>query len=66
MLAAASPVMVIEPNVPSEVVITLLTLAEFMEHDEKPLPIDPKMLGDYVSLTDSNISDKRLRIRRLL
>ena len=51
---------------PSEVVITLLTLAEFMEHDEKPLPIDPKMLGDYVSLTDSNISDKRLRIRRLL
>ena len=37
------------PNVPSEVVITLLTLAEFMEHDEKPLPIDPKMLGDYVS-----------------
>jgi hypothetical protein len=20
-----------------------------MEHDEKPLPIDPKILGDYVS-----------------
>ena len=20
-----------------------------MEHDERPLPIDPKMLGDYVS-----------------
>ncbi|KAJ9098776.1 hypothetical protein QFC19_006252 [Naganishia cerealis] len=35
------------PNVPSEVVVSLLTLAEFMEHDERPLPIDPKMLGDY-------------------
>jgi FKBP12-rapamycin complex-associated protein len=37
------------PDVPAEVVIALLTLAEFMEHDEKPLPIDPKILGDYVS-----------------
>jgi FKBP12-rapamycin complex-associated protein len=25
---------------------TLLTLAEFMEHDEKPLPIDIRKLGN--------------------
>ena len=33
------------PNLPSEVLQTLLNLAEFMEHDEKPLPIDIRALG---------------------
>ncbi|RID62623.1 hypothetical protein BRARA_E01684 [Brassica rapa] len=28
------------PNIPPEILATLLNLAEFMEHDEKPLPID--------------------------
>eukprot|EP01114_Cavostelium_apophysatum_P008932 TRINITY_DN21_c0_g2_i1.p1 TRINITY_DN21_c0_g2~~TRINITY_DN21_c0_g2_i1.p1 ORF type:complete len:2332 (-),score=773.36 TRINITY_DN21_c0_g2_i1:268-7263(-) len=33
------------PNVPLEILQTILNLAEFMEQDEKPLPIDPRTLG---------------------
>ncbi len=33
-------------NIPPEVLQTLLALAEFMEHDERPLPIDIRKLGD--------------------
>ncbi|KAK9943792.1 hypothetical protein M0R45_009388 [Rubus argutus] len=33
------------PNIPPEILLTLLNLAEFMEHDEKPLPIDIRLLG---------------------
>ncbi|XP_062176298.1 serine/threonine-protein kinase TOR isoform X2 [Alnus glutinosa] len=33
------------PNIPPEILGTLLNLAEFMEHDEKPLPIDIRLLG---------------------
>eukprot|EP00897_Mesotaenium_endlicherianum_P005918 jgi/Mesen1/5354/ME000267S04502 len=33
------------PNIPPEIVATLLNLAEFMEHDEKPLPVDIRTLG---------------------
>ncbi|KAJ3676103.1 hypothetical protein LUZ60_003515 [Juncus effusus] len=32
-------------NIPPEILGTLLNLAEFMEHDEKPLPIDTRLLG---------------------
>jgi FKBP12-rapamycin complex-associated protein len=32
-------------NVPFEVPQTLLNLAEYMDHDEKPLPIDIRKLG---------------------
>ncbi|XP_042452346.1 serine/threonine-protein kinase TOR-like [Zingiber officinale] len=32
-------------NIPPEILATLLNLAEFMEHDEKPLPIDTRLLG---------------------
>eukprot|EP00741_Cyanophora_paradoxa_P013831 tig00020710_g13351.t1 len=32
-------------SVPVEILQTLLALAEFMEHDEKPLPIDIRTLG---------------------
>ena len=34
------------PNVPPEVLQILLNLAEFMEHDEHPLPIDVRRLGE--------------------
>jgi FKBP12-rapamycin complex-associated protein len=34
-------------TVPPEVVQTLLNLAEFLEHDERPLPIDITTLGRY-------------------
>eukprot|EP01080_Neovahlkampfia_damariscottae_P002252 gene2252-2426_t len=33
------------PNLPPEVLSTLLNLAEFMEHDDKPLPIPISTLG---------------------
>ncbi|KAE9046870.1 Serine/threonine-protein kinase [Phytophthora rubi] len=33
------------PHLPSEILQTLLNLAEFMEHDDQPLPIDIRLLG---------------------
>ncbi|GLT98087.1 hypothetical protein SLE2022_156090 [Rubroshorea leprosula] len=33
------------PYIPPEILAALLNLAEFMEHDEKPLPIDIRLLG---------------------
>lgn len=39
----------ISPTIPPEVLQTLLNLAEFMEHDEKPLPINIKTLGGYAA-----------------
>ena len=33
------------PTIPTEIVTTLLNLAEFMEHDERPLPVDIRTLG---------------------
>ncbi|GMK56480.1 hypothetical protein CspeluHIS016_0303200 [Cutaneotrichosporon spelunceum] len=36
-------------GVPSEVVNTILNLAEFMEHDDKPLALEPRLLGDYAT-----------------
>ncbi|KAJ7237528.1 atypical/PIKK/FRAP protein kinase [Mycena haematopus] len=35
------------PITPSEVIRRLLDLCEYMEHEEKPLPIDHSMLGEY-------------------
>ncbi|KAF2000099.1 ARM repeat-containing protein [Amniculicola lignicola CBS 123094] len=35
------------PNVPPEILQILLNLAEFMEHDDKALPIDVRILGMY-------------------
>ena len=37
------------PGIPPDVVNVILNLAEFMEHDEKPLAIEARTLGDYVS-----------------
>ena len=36
-------------NIPPETLQTLLNLAEFMEHDDKPLPIDIRTLGAYAA-----------------
>ena len=35
------------PNIPAEIVSTILNLAEFMEHYDKPLPIDIRTLGNH-------------------
>jgi FKBP12-rapamycin complex-associated protein len=35
------------PHIPPEILQVLLNLAEFMEHDDKPLPIDIGTLGKY-------------------
>ncbi len=37
------------PNIPPEIVQTLLNLAEFMEHDDKALPIEISTLGSYAA-----------------
>lgn len=37
------------PTIPPEILQMLLNLAEFMEHDEKALPIDIRTLGDLAS-----------------
>lgn len=41
------------PNIPPDVINMILNLAEFMEHDEKGLAIEARVLGDYVSLSPS-------------
>lgn len=33
------------PTIPPEIVTSLLNLAEFMEHDDKQLPLDTRTLG---------------------
>ncbi|KIK95251.1 hypothetical protein PAXRUDRAFT_33077 [Paxillus rubicundulus Ve08.2h10] len=35
------------PTAPSDLIHRLLSLAEFMEHEEKPLPIEHRTLGEY-------------------
>lgn len=37
------------PNIPPKIQTTLLNLAEFMEHDDRALPIDIRTLGVYAS-----------------
>ena len=37
------------PNVPPEILQVLLNLAEFMEHDDKALPIDIRVLGAHAA-----------------
>ncbi|CAH1435374.1 unnamed protein product [Lactuca virosa] len=41
------------PNIPPEILATLLNLAEFMEHDEKPLPI-------YIRLRENILTKNKL------
>lgn len=35
----------VSPSIPPEIVTALLNLAEFMEHNERPLPLDTRTLG---------------------
>ncbi|KAL8658559.1 MAG: hypothetical protein Q9202_007526 [Teloschistes flavicans] len=37
------------PNIPPEILQVLLNLAEFMEHDDKALPIDIRILGAHAA-----------------
>ena len=37
------------PGLPADIANVILNLAEFMEHDDKNLNIDAKLLADYVS-----------------
>ena len=53
----------INPNVPSEIIHSFLNLAEFVEHDEKELPIDYKTLGAFSS--KSHAYAKALHYREL-
>ncbi|GAO47492.1 hypothetical protein G7K_1698-t1 [Saitoella complicata NRRL Y-17804] len=48
-LVRAIETALISPNIPPEILQTLLNLAEFMEHDDKALPIDIRTLGLYAS-----------------
>lgn len=38
---------IVSTTAPSDLVHRLLSLAEFMEHEEKPLPIEHRTLGEY-------------------
>ncbi|KAG8741303.1 phosphatidylinositol kinase- protein kinase tor1 [Ceratobasidium sp. 414] len=38
---------IMNPNIPPEIIHILLNLAEFMEVDDKSLPIEAKILGEY-------------------
>ncbi|RUP43431.1 hypothetical protein BC936DRAFT_137191, partial [Jimgerdemannia flammicorona] len=46
-LVRSLEVALISPNIPPEIIQMLLNLAEFMEHDDKALPIDIRTLGSY-------------------
>jgi FKBP12-rapamycin complex-associated protein len=51
------------PNLPPEILQTLLNLAEFMDHDDCPLPIDIRMLGKLA--TDCRAFAKALNYKEL-
>ncbi|KAF9482580.1 atypical/PIKK/FRAP protein kinase [Pholiota conissans] len=46
-LVRAIEIAITSSTAPSEVIHRLLDLAEFMEHEEKPLPIEHRTLGEY-------------------
>lgn len=46
-LVRAIEVALTSPHIPPEILQVLLNLAEFMEHDDKALPIDVRTLGMY-------------------
>ncbi|ORZ10331.1 phosphatidylinositol kinase Tor2 [Lobosporangium transversale] len=48
-LARALVTALVAPNISPEIIQILLNLAEFMEHDDKPLPIDIRTLGEYAA-----------------
>ncbi|KAK9480797.1 armadillo-type protein [Lipomyces japonicus] len=48
-LVRAIETALMSPKIPPEILQTLLNLAEFMEHDDKALPIDIRTLGQYAT-----------------
>ncbi|KAF2860296.1 TOR1 phosphatidylinositol 3-kinase [Piedraia hortae CBS 480.64] len=48
-LVRSLEVAITSPSIPPEILQVLLTLAEFMEHDDKALPIDVRTLGMYAA-----------------
>ncbi|KAG0044728.1 phosphatidylinositol kinase- protein kinase tor1 [Gryganskiella cystojenkinii] len=48
-LARALETALVANNISPEIIQILLNLAEFMEHDDKPLPIDIRTLGEYAA-----------------
>jgi len=51
------------PTIPPDIVTTLLNLAEFMEHDEKSLPLDTRC-GWALRCDDMHIVRVRVRVAR--
>lgn len=50
-------------DAPSELVQTLLNLTEYMEHEEKPLPLEHRLLGEYA--VKNNALAKALHYKEL-
>ncbi|KAK9453987.1 armadillo-type protein [Dipodascopsis uninucleata] len=48
-LVRAIEMALMSPKIPPEILQTLLNLAEFMEHDDKALPMDIRTLGQYAT-----------------
>jgi len=48
-LVKSLEIAITSPNIPPEVLQIILNLAEYMEHDDKSLPIDIKTLGAYAA-----------------
>ncbi|KAK9241824.1 armadillo-type protein [Lipomyces tetrasporus] len=48
-LVRAIETALMSPKIPPEILQTLLNLAEFMEHDDKALPMDIRTLGQYAT-----------------
>jgi FKBP12-rapamycin complex-associated protein len=51
------------PDAPNELILRLLNLCEFMEHEEKALPLENRLLGEYSAKT--NAWAKALHYREL-
>jgi FKBP12-rapamycin complex-associated protein len=52
-----------QADAPAEVTSALLNLAEFMEHEDKPLPLENRTLGEYA--TKNNAFAKALHYKEL-
>ena len=54
------------PSIPPEIVTALLNLAEFMEHDERPLPLDTRTLGALAEKCHAFAKVRRMPVLMLL
>jgi phosphatidylinositol kinase/protein kinase (PI-3 family) len=55
----------VSPSIPPEIVTALLNLAEFMEHNERPLPLDTRTLGALAEKCHAYAKVRLLRRARL-